>query len=251
MSIQPKGYHKAWRDRNKEKIHSYYVRFYERKKEAIRLKRQSPGYRKKLSEYLRKWRSKNKEKAKADNRKWVSKNKDYISEYRRNYNPRRLELYRKNRKRISARKLELSKTPKYMAATNARNRRRRISDIQFSLKDRLRASMNRAFRRNWIRKPVRTEALLGCSIAELKSHIEGQFTPRMSWENRRSFHIDHIVPIAAFNLLDEEERGLAFNWRNLRPLDPVANSEKSDKLPDVLPDWIPVHIKARILSKMI
>lgn len=92
---------------------------------------------------------------------------------------------------------------------------------------------------------------MGCSIEELKSHIEKQFTPRMSWENRKSFHIDHYVPIAAFDLRDEEERKLAFNWQNLRPLDPIANKEKSDKLPDVFPDWIPSHIKERILSRMI
>ncbi len=148
MSIQSKEYHKAWRERNKDKIHTYYVRFYEQRKEAIKLNRQSPKYRKKMSDYLRKWRSENKEKVKEDNRKWVSKNKDYISEYKRNYSPRRRELYRKNRVRIIARKMALLKTPKYRAATNARNRRRRISNIQFSLKDRLRASMNRAFRRN-------------------------------------------------------------------------------------------------------
>lgn len=128
-------------------------------------------------------------------------------------------------------------------------RKRRITDIQFSIIGRMRATLNRAFRRNWIRKSARTEELLGCTIDEVKSHIESQFINGMSWENRRSFVVDHIIPVVAFDLREEEESRLAFNWRNLQPLSPHDNAVKSDTIPSPLPDWLPTHIADRIRSR--
>lgn len=129
-------------------------------------------------------------------------------------------------------------------------RRKRVSNCHFMLADRMRATVRRAFRRNWIKKPVRTEALIGCTIAELKAHIEKQFWPSMNWELRCSFVIDHIVPVVAFDLRDSEEVQWAFNWRNLRPITQHENAVKSDKLPSPLPDWLPSHIVERITNRM-
>ena len=42
------------------------------------------------------------------------------------------------------------------------------------------------------------EELLGYTVAELRSHIEIQFTEGMNWENRSEWHIDHIKPISLF-----------------------------------------------------
>lgn len=128
-------------------------------------------------------------------------------------------------------------------------RKRRRNDPNFALLGRLRATMNRAFRRNWIKKPARTESLLGCTISQAKAHIESQFVNGMDWKNRRSFVIDHFVPAAAFDVRDAEQAYWAFNWRNLRPITPHENAVKSDKLPNPLPSWLPPHIAARILSR--
>lgn len=141
------------------------------------------------------------------------------------------------------------KKPLSQSWINTYRRNARKTDIQVMLKDRLRATMNRAFRRNWIKKPARTEALLGCTIDEAKAHIELQFSPGMSWSNRASFVIDHHVPICKFDLRDKEEVLLCFNWRNLKPLTQVENSEKSATMPDILPSWLPPHIAARIISR--
>lgn len=42
----------------------------------------------------------------------------------------------------------------------------------------------------------------------------------MSWENYgvRGWHVDHIIPCAFFDMLDEHHQRLCFNWVNLRPL---------------------------------
>lgn len=45
------------------------------------------------------------------------------------------------------------------------------------------------------RKSRTTEAMLGYSADQLRIHIESQFKPGMSWENRDQWHIDHIIPI--------------------------------------------------------
>lgn len=247
MGIQSKDYHLRWRRINRSKWNDYSRRYYEKAKERIRLKRQSPEYRKRMGEYLKKWRANNVHKRKLAMKEWTDSHRDYLVRYRKDYADRRRELYKANRERICARKRELG--PKYRKRINAYQKARRKQSVEYSLKDSLRASMNRAFRRNWIRKPYRTEALLGCSITEAKAHIEKQFVDGMSWENRRSFVIDHWVPIIAFDLTDEEEVVWAFNWMNLRPLTPYENHVKSDTLPNPLPSFLPSHIAARILSR--
>jgi prolyl-tRNA synthetase len=72
--------------------------------------------------------------------------------------------------------------------------------------------------------------LIGCSTHFLRERIEGQFTEEMSWTAAKSFHIDHIVPLGAFDLTSEEELLVACNWQNLRPVTPDANLRKGGKL---------------------
>lgn len=69
---------------------------------------------------------------------------------------------------------------------------------------------------------------LGFSRAEFVTHMEKQFTKEMTWENYGSYwHIDHIIPLSAFNLDEMDE---AWALPNLRPFHAVANIKKADKL---------------------
>ena len=77
-------------------------------------------------------------------------------------------------------------------------------------------------------KSQKTCEILGCSPEELKAHLETTFTEGMSWDNYGEWHIDHIVPCAAFNQDDEQERMACWNWRNLRALWGEENLKKSD-----------------------
>jgi len=74
--------------------------------------------------------------------------------------------------------------------------------------------------------------LIGCTGRELVYHIESQFETGMNWDNRGEWHIDHIIPISSFNLLDPEQRAKASHYTNLRPLWAKDNKAKSDLLPD-------------------
>ena len=58
------------------------------------------------------------------------------------------------------------------------------------------------------------------------AHIQAQFLPGMTWENRREWHIDHIVPLASATTYDEVV-GL-FALSNLQPLWASDNVRKRD-----------------------
>ena len=50
-------------------------------------------------------------------------------------------------------------------------------------------------------------------------------------ENRgKSWHIDHVIPLSHFNLDNEQEQMIAFNWRNTMPLDAKENLKKNNRL---------------------
>jgi hypothetical protein len=76
------------------------------------------------------------------------------------------------------------------------------------------------------------ESLVGYTVDQLKSHLEKQFLPGMTWENHGKWHIDHRIPISAFNFEKPEDIDFKQCWalRNLRPLWAIDNLIKSNKL---------------------
>lgn len=78
-----------------------------------------------------------------------------------------------------------------------------------------------------------TLALLGVESAQqVRDHIASQFKEGMSWENHRwdTWHIDHIIPLASFDLTNEEEQLKAFNYKNLQPLWAKDNIRKGARI---------------------
>jgi len=71
---------------------------------------------------------------------------------------------------------------------------------------------------------------LGCTIDFLIKWLEFQFDEDMTWENRASWHIDHVIPCAAFDSNNEVHLGLCYHWTNVQPLIKHDNMSKSDKL---------------------
>ncbi len=103
---------------------------------------------------------------------------------------------------------------------------------EFIVKKRLRNNLNRigkAVKRNG--RTSLTEALLGCSFSFFKSYIEKQFTKGMTWRNYAThWHLDHIVPLSAFDLTRPDQVAIACNWNNIRPLLKSENLSKGAKL---------------------
>jgi len=71
---------------------------------------------------------------------------------------------------------------------------------------------------------------LGCSIKDLKIHLEQQFQEGMNWDNHGKWHIDHIKPLVSFDLTKREELLEACNYTNLQPLWAKDNLSKGCKI---------------------
>lgn len=110
-------------------------------------------------------------------------------------------------------------------------RSKRNSDPSFLIADRLRRRINGAISKAHARKSGRLIEVSGCSLKDLVSHIERQFLDGMTWENRREWHIDHIVPLSAFDLTDQTQQSVAFHFTNLRPVWASDNLRKHARVP--------------------
>ena|SRR3990167_159176 len=67
---------------------------------------------------------------------------------------------------------------------------------------------------------------LGCSIPHFKLYIENQFENGMSWDNYGEWHLDHVMPLAKFDLTNRTQFLEAANWLNYQPLWASKNLSK-------------------------
>ena len=178
------------------------MREYARKKRAEDLL-----FVEKQREAGRKSRLKRLEISKLECKNWREKNKEKIVVYNNEY-------LQNNRKSINLKR-------------NLNNKQKRKTNPIFVLQSRERLRVWEALKGK--RKTAKTENLLGCSYEFLKQYIESLFVDGMSWENMSKWHIDHIKPLAIFDLNDFEEQKIAFNYKNLQPLWAIDNMKKGAK----------------------
>jgi hypothetical protein len=78
------------------------------------------------------------------------------------------------------------------------------------------------------------ETLVGYTVDQLKKHLEKKFKDGMTWGNhcKYGWHIDHIIPISAFNFSTPEDIDFKKCWAlsNLQPLWAKDNLIKHNKL---------------------
>lgn len=197
-----KEYYKKYRLKNKNKIieysKEYYLKNKNKKKEYLLKNKQA------IKERHKKYRLKNKDTIKNYNKKYRLENKDKIKKYNlenKSNRNKKVLLYEKNRRKI---------------------------DINFKLLCNLRSRLNKALK--GLNKSSATIELIGCSIDELKLHLQAKFANNMNWNNYGKWHIDHIKPCAAFDLTKEAEQKKCFHYSNLQPLWAEDNIKKSDSL---------------------
>lgn len=100
------------------------------------------------------------------------------------------------------------------------------SDSSFKLLCHVRSRVSRVLKIRQVSANGVAFRLLGCSVKELRAHLEKQFSPGMTWENYGKWHVDHKRPCASFNLHDESQRFQCFNFSNLQPLWAKDNLKK-------------------------
>lgn len=193
----------------KEKMRINSARHYQENKEIIRTRHREyyQENKEKMNELSKKWYSENKEDHIKRGKEWSINNKEKHKQLKK-------EWRINNKERVN----------KYA-------RDKRATDPSFKILLNLRNRINKAVKHG--RRSAKTMDLIGCTIEELKQHLEGKFEDGMSFDNYGEWHIDHITPCIAFNLLDPEEQRKCFNWKNLQPLWAKDNMSKGGKL-----DWI-------------
>jgi|FAXJ01.1.fsa_nt_gi hypothetical protein len=153
-------------------------------------------------------------------RKWYQSHKEEEREKQKKYRISHADVIESHNK-SSVRKQYMTKYQrKYIKL-------RRQTDVNFYLKDRLRARLSKALNRN--QKTGSAVKDLGCSISELKKYLESRFQPGMTWDNRgKKWHIDHVIPLIKFNLQDHQQFLIANHYTNLQPLWATENIVKND-----------------------
>lgn len=104
------------------------------------------------------------------------------------------------------------------------------TNIAFRLKTIMSANINQSLRgkknrRSW-------SELVGYTVDDLRKELTKKMLPGMTWENYGEWHIDHIIPITAFNIDSYNCIDFKKCWSlsNLRPLWRLDNLLKYNKL---------------------
>lgn len=196
-----------------------YYRSYNNEKRVVVPKMKTAEQIKRKADYNITYRQLNKTKLEEYHARYREENRDRINARQRAYRAANLEVVKGSKK-------------KRKHVTNARNKARYYTDQNYKLKVLLRARIADILRRLKGRAGLTAGAayrLLGCSTLELKKRIENMFRDGMSWDNHaKVWHLDHVKPLAAFDLTNPEQLAAACHYTNLQPLLCHENLAKSD-----------------------
>jgi len=183
----------------------------------------------KSQEYYRK----NKAKVQLRNREYYKKNRDKVRRQQREYylensddlKSRRAAHYYANWDHC--RKIQKRYFKNYKDIISAKRKKKLQSDPTARIIANLRSRLNSIM----VGKSRRTMNLVGCSKSHLFRHIEVQFRGKMSWDNYgKEWHLDHHIPIYAFNPNNSREWEACWHFSNLKPMLKRDNMRKGKKI---------------------
>lgn len=190
-------YQRQWREKNSDLVASYSKTAREKNPEVF-------------NERKKRWRKENPKKHKAIAKRYRVNNAEKVSERNKKYREKNKDSLREKKK--------------------AYVKKRKNKDVGFRLRLALRQRLNKSVVSG--SKSGSAVRDLGCSIDKLKIRFEEMFYPHpktgeeMSWENYGEWHIDHIKPLALFDLTDRKQLKQACHYTNLQPLWAVDNLSK-------------------------
>ena len=194
-------------------------------------KEQKKAYR---EEQKKAYREANKDKIKAYNKAYNEANKDKIKEtnklYREANKPTKVKKVPTNIKEYKRAYYQANKD-KLRETINKWHKKERDTNPLFKLKGNIRNLIGNTIRRGGFKKMTKTEQILGCTFQQFKEHLESQFEPWMTWDNRGLYNgtpnygwdIDHIKPTSSAN--NELELLQLNHYSNLKPLCSYINRD--------------------------
>ncbi|MBA7570891.1 HNH endonuclease [Candidatus Atribacteria bacterium 1244-E10-H5-B2] len=179
----------------------------------------------------KKYYQEHKEQYKESNRRWREKNKEKYSEYKRKKNR---EWDKKNKKYVKKKNKERYRDHKkeHLEYCREYERDRRRTDLKFNLNIRMRRRIGdslkgKANSRKW-------ESLVGYTLNDLVDRLKNTMPKGYAWRDflQGKLHIDHIIPISAFNFNCPDHTDFKRCWalENLRLLPAKENMIKHDRL---------------------
>lgn len=237
ISNIPKEKRKLWNSKYFQKNKEEYKKRYEKRKNKIS---SNPVlYERKLiydRKRLNKWRSENKDKVKNALLRQIEKIKndpilnDKFKSYQKKY--RSTEEYKNYRKNYRSNEENKKKHRAYIKKWN-KSYKGRLNSIWDKLRNRIKIF---ALAKNIKTQRKDMEFLLGCSKYFLTYFIELQFydhpikNKKMTWENKREWHIDHLTPLASLDPTNHKHLMASNHFSNLRPLWADENLIKNSKV---------------------
>lgn len=171
----------------------------------------------KRKEYAEEYRLNNKEKIKS----YYQNNIEYYQEKNAKYKVENAEKIKEMRRVYHA-------SDEFKEKKRIKDKERRQVDPEYRLKSYIRGRIN------MVTKGVKsgnTHHLIGCNFEQLKKWLKYQLKDDMTFDNYgKVWHIDHVIPIAFFDIKHKNEQELAFNWSNLQPLKAEENLVKNNKI---------------------
>ena len=178
--------------------------------------------RRRNREKMKAWRAKNPKRDRANAKVLYDKDPEAARAYQREWREKNPEKQAEYNKRHYNKNLEASR--RYMREWSAH---RRATDLAFKIKDCLRSRM-RSIIHGGTKKGSAVDDL-GLSVDEFIRFIAWKWLPDMTWENYGQWHLDHIRPLASFDLTDRTQYLEATHYSNYQPLWAEDNLRKSDK----------------------
>ncbi len=166
-------------------------------------------------DYAKKWRQKNPQKAKNNTSRWRVANPERDSQ-------NRLRASRKNapKRAIATKAWKAAHPDQVRLSYRAYHTNRMKTDLNYRIRTNVRKRCRIA-----IKKGLKSGSAirdLGCTIPEFKSYLEALFQPGMTWDNWGNGHgkwnIDHIIPLASFDLTQRDQFVQAVCFINQQPM---------------------------------
>jgi hypothetical protein len=172
----------------------------------------------------------------------------WCKDCRREFQIRKLST-EDGKKKNRERRKKYSKTEKGKFYSKTYTNRKFKQDINYKNAKLLRSRILKVLKGEV--KSANSLNLIGCSLDELKVHLEQQFEPGMTWDNQGEWHIDHIIPCSRFDLSNPIHQRICFNYRNLQPLWARDNYKKSDELLEGWEDLLKVIMDELCISSIV